>query len=345
MKKNLFSDGARFYKVNLHCHTTLSDGTVTPEETKEIYKSLGYDAVAFTDHRWTFDVSYLNDDDFLAIRAYEYDIQDAHKRIYKDYVSPFHTIHVHMNFFPKDPKNNKVVCMSPEKVPTQFADKLDKLDELGIDIVGGATFKSEFTIDCLNKIIKTAKENGYIVVLNHPNWSINDYSIYSNLKGLDGLEMINGAMHYDAHMNYVPHVYEEMERAGMRLIITAGDDNHHKFEIGHAWTMVKANELTQEAIIENVANGNCYVSEGPDINELYLDDDGYIVIRTSKAKGIYMNTIGRRAAHALALNDGEYVTEGRFKVLAEDGFVRFTVVDERGKHAATRAFHMDELGL
>ena len=59
MKQNLFSDSGRFYKVNLHSHTTLSDGSTTPEQTKEKYKSMGYDAVAFTEHKWNYDVRYL----------------------------------------------------------------------------------------------------------------------------------------------------------------------------------------------------------------------------------------------------------------------------------------------
>ena len=37
-------------KVALHMHTNLSDGKKTPAEAAEIYKSAGYDAIAFTDH-------------------------------------------------------------------------------------------------------------------------------------------------------------------------------------------------------------------------------------------------------------------------------------------------------
>lgn len=41
------------YKVNLHMHTTLSDGKKTPAEAVQIYRSAGYDALALTDH-WFF---------------------------------------------------------------------------------------------------------------------------------------------------------------------------------------------------------------------------------------------------------------------------------------------------
>ena len=39
MKKHLFPEGARFYKANLHCHTTRSDGALTPDEVKAAFGS------------------------------------------------------------------------------------------------------------------------------------------------------------------------------------------------------------------------------------------------------------------------------------------------------------------
>lgn len=45
--------GKKRYKVNLHMHTTRSDGKKTPEEAMEHYYSKGYDAIALTDH-WVY---------------------------------------------------------------------------------------------------------------------------------------------------------------------------------------------------------------------------------------------------------------------------------------------------
>lgn len=47
----LFEDGMPFFKGNLHCHSTLSDGELAPQEVVETYRSLGYDFLALTDHR------------------------------------------------------------------------------------------------------------------------------------------------------------------------------------------------------------------------------------------------------------------------------------------------------
>jgi len=43
-------NGYKTYRINLHMHTTDSDGKRSPEEAVDIYKSAGYDAVAITDH-------------------------------------------------------------------------------------------------------------------------------------------------------------------------------------------------------------------------------------------------------------------------------------------------------
>ena len=43
-------------KINLHLHTTQSDGHKTPEEAAAIYKEAGYDLIAVTDH-WKYRAS------------------------------------------------------------------------------------------------------------------------------------------------------------------------------------------------------------------------------------------------------------------------------------------------
>lgn len=47
----LFLEGKPFYRGNLHCHTTMSDGVKTPEEVIATYQAMGYDFLAITDHR------------------------------------------------------------------------------------------------------------------------------------------------------------------------------------------------------------------------------------------------------------------------------------------------------
>ena len=71
MKKYLIPEGGNFYKANLHSHTTLSDGKLTPEQMKELYKSHGYSIISFTEHGKFFNHNDMTEDDFLVLNGYE----------------------------------------------------------------------------------------------------------------------------------------------------------------------------------------------------------------------------------------------------------------------------------
>ena len=51
MKKYLLPENGNFYKANLHCHSTNSDGKLTVEELKKIYMEKGngeaYDGITY----------------------------------------------------------------------------------------------------------------------------------------------------------------------------------------------------------------------------------------------------------------------------------------------------------
>ena len=64
MKKFLIPEEGNFYKANLHCHSTVSDGLWTPEEIKERYMAEGYSVVAYTDHDVLIPHKELTDDSF-----------------------------------------------------------------------------------------------------------------------------------------------------------------------------------------------------------------------------------------------------------------------------------------
>ena len=49
--RSVFPEEGQWFKGNLHMHTTLSDGRVSPSEAIERYRKNGYDFIAITDHR------------------------------------------------------------------------------------------------------------------------------------------------------------------------------------------------------------------------------------------------------------------------------------------------------
>ena len=319
MRKYLLPEGGQFYKVNMHSHSTLSDGKQTPEELKEAYLKLGYAAIAFTEHGQLHDLNHLTDERFVAIRSYEIDfLQKAHPAFsaYEGEVQTFdHAEAVHMNFYAKRPDITERVHKTPLK---------------------------EFRIENLNEAIRQAKELGYLTVYNHPNWSLNTWELYSKLEGLDGIEIVNGASQRSSDIDYAPCVYDQMARAGKRMICVGGDDNHNVQHFGTAWTMVKAPALSYADLMENLEAGNCYASEGPEITELYMEGDT-VHVRCSAAKGVFLTTAGRRKGAILSEGDAPLVTKASFKIKPEDYFFRITVRDAAGKHANSRFYYLEEL--
>jgi hypothetical protein len=70
--KNPFDLPGKWYKANLHTHTTASDGKASPPERIAQYRAAGYDVLALTDHRVTHDVAGLSDRSMLIIGGQEY---------------------------------------------------------------------------------------------------------------------------------------------------------------------------------------------------------------------------------------------------------------------------------
>ena len=71
MKKILLDENLNFYRANLHCHTTVSDGKKSPDEIKKFYMQHGYSVVAYTDHDVFIPHNDLTDDKFIALNAME----------------------------------------------------------------------------------------------------------------------------------------------------------------------------------------------------------------------------------------------------------------------------------
>ncbi|MBR4070696.1 MAG: PHP domain-containing protein, partial [Bacteroidaceae bacterium] len=70
--------GKTRYRVNLHTHTTRSDGKKTPEEAAKIYREAGYDAIALTDH-WNYGESF-EQYGLTVLSGVEYNIKNTHPR-------------------------------------------------------------------------------------------------------------------------------------------------------------------------------------------------------------------------------------------------------------------------
>ena len=143
--------------------------------------------------------------------------------------------------------------------------------------------------------------------------------------------------------------YDFLLRKGNRIRCVAADDNHNgvgldmehpRFDSFGGFTMIRAEELTHEAIIEALEKGNCYASGGPEIKELYYED-GVVHIETSEAEMIVLSSGNRYTRSARAAKGGN-VTSADFDVRPVKGYFRITVTDKFGKKAYTNAYFPEE---
>jgi hypothetical protein len=314
----------------------LSDGCLTPEEVKEIYKNAGYSVVAYTDHDILIPHhAELSDDEFLALNGWEITFTEPQ-------ISPIHGVKrvCHMCIIAKDPDNVKQVCWFHRKHFNKNEDKANLADE--------PEFKPEYTPESINEAIARAKAAGFFVTYNHPIWSLENRESYLTYEGMDAMEICNYGCIVVGYNDYVPQIYDEMLMSGKRIFCIATDDNHNhgpvgtrKFDSFGGFTMIKAEKLEYETITKALKDGNFYASQGPEIHSLWFED-GKIHVSCSPADRVVLNTGIRRAACEYAEN-GNLLTEVSFRVNPKDGYVRITVIDEKGYPANTNAYFTDKL--
>ncbi len=329
MYLELLPEAGKFYKVNMHCHTTVTDGKTTPEETKQLYMQKGYSAVCFTDHELLLGHEYLCDENFVALHGYEVGICKT-GRVH-DTFSPTY----HINLIAKSQKNVKMPYFyegNPIIALWEHTQKL--LAEQGQ--YDALEPPPEYTIEWINGFLKRANDAGFLAVYNHPQWSLHNACDYLGLEGLHGLELINGGG--GANFDNTSIHYEQLLRAGKHVVPVAGDDNHGPAGMGRAWTMIKAPELSYDALIAAFERGDCYASHGPEIKGLVLRD-GKICVKTSPCAMISLYSQGRYIRRIPKPAD-EILTDASFDYLPArlGSFFRIEVTDERGRRAFSNAY-------
>jgi hypothetical protein len=105
--------------------------------------------------------------------------------------------------------------------------------------------------------------------------------------------------------------------------------------------MIKAPKLEYRELTKALEAGNFYSSEGPEIHELWYEE-GSVHLKCSPADRIYMICQHRHGEVKFAEYGEELLTEVEFKIDPNMGCVRFTVIDEKGKHACTNAYFPEE---
>ena len=340
MKKYLLPETGEFYKANLHCHSTVSDGKWTPERIKEEYTKRGYSVIAYTDHNVLIDHQDLTDDNFVALNGVEIDFASA-----KSETEERKCCHVCMVAL--KPDNLNQVWYHREKYVGGNAATyrpMLKVDESIPDK------ERAYTPECINEAMKTGRDSGFFVTYNHPSWSFEYFPEYTSYRNMHAMEIVNYGCFNAGYNDYAPQVYDEMLRNGCgKIYCIATDDNHNGAPATSMYcdsfggfTMIKADKLDYESITDALVKGTFYASQGPKIYSLVYED-GKIKIETSDAESIFFTTGMRRVKVFQGKVMGETVNKGEYEVNPLDKYVRVTVVDKFGKHACTNAYFVEDL--
>lgn len=337
MKNYILPENGNFYKANLHSHSTVSDGTLTPEEMKELYKSRGYSILCCTDHEIMVPHHELTDEDFLMLTGFELGFDEEKEDFLEARVCDLCVIALDKSNITQ-PFFHRTKYHNPERNNEIVFDENEPDHE------------REYSSDCINRAIKICREKGFFVTYNHPSWSLEHYEDYIKYSGMNAMEICNFSSLIDGYDEYNSKAYDDFLRKGERIFCIAADDNHNRrdpqcrmWDSFGAFTVIKADSLTYEAVAHALKKGHFYSSQGPYIHGMWLEEDK-LHIECSPADKVVCTVNKRRCMSRYNEETGE-ITHAVFELKPSDGYFRVTVIDKNGLKADTNAYFTDSLNI
>lgn len=251
-----FDKPGTFWKGNLHCHSTLSDGDLGPEEVCQVYKNLGYDFLSITDHfraRNRFplaDTRPFRTDTFTTIIGAE---------LHSGKIESGTIWHILANGLPFD-----------------FAPPPD--GETGPDLAA------------------RAMDAGAFVSVAHPNWYTLTPDDVVKLGDVHAIEVFNGTSYNSNDRAWSMEVARIMLMRGGRYTLCATDDAHlrkQRPDVGMGWVHVKAEALEPDALVTALKAGHYYSSTGPQIFDLHITPGESVHVECSPVERIFLTGPGK----------------------------------------------------
>lgn len=300
----------KMLKGGLHCHTTRSDGRVTPEDVMKMHKENGYDFLALTDHRIYNMKNFAPELGLTIIPGMEFDnigLPAAHGS------RCFHT-----------------VCLGPTKEDGNGFEHDQKFESANVP-------DQESYQPYLDDI--HAKNN--LTIYCHPEWSATPPRYFDKMQGNFAMEIWNTGCAQDNNMDMDALYWDDLLGRGIRLFGVAVDDGHAAHAHCKGWVMVNA-ENNVNSILNALKNGAFYSSCGPEIYDFYVKD-GHCVIECSPVKKLRVHS----DCHPTKVwhdPEGKLLTYAAFDIESHNqdyGYVRMSIMDENGNYAWTNPIFLD----
>ncbi len=303
MNESLFAKPGRFWRGNLHTHSTRSDGVFTPEDVCRRYRRSGYDFVALTDHfmeRYDFplvDTRSWRTDDFTTILGAELHAGET------ELGGIWHILAVGL--------------------PLDFAPTAP--DESGPELA------------------TRALATGAFVGVAHPQWYTLTEADIISLGSVHAIEVFNGVAAEDNDRADSWHITDIMLSRNHRYLAYAADDFHgaeRNSDYARGWVWVKGERLDPDALVAALKAGDYYSSTGPEIYDVQLVPGKEVTVVCSPAQRIFVTGKGPRVTSVVGQGLVEAKLDiSRFA----SPYLRITVRDAHGGRAWTNPFWLDAI--
>lgn len=245
-----FAQPGRFWKGNLHTHSTRSDGRGSPEEVCRRYREAGYDFISVTDH-------------FLP--SYDFPITDT-RSFRTDGFTTIIGAELHTDL-------------------TEFGHMWHIL-AVGLPDDFAPPGENETARQMANR----AMDAGAYAAIAHPAWyGITEKDIEA-IGMVDAIEVYNGvAIDHNGHPDSWELAEITLGR-GHRYNVCATDDYHGtngRHDFGRGWVQVKSESLEPGALLAALKAGHYYSSTGPAIYDIQQDGTK-LLLRCSPAQRVFL---------------------------------------------------------
>jgi len=241
-----FGRPGRFYRGNLHTHSTFSDGDHPVDRVCNAYRDAGYDFLTLSDHFMDY---------------YKYPVTDTRPYRTKDFTT---------------------IIGAELHAPRTELGELWHIKAVGLplDFAPGAKDESG------PELARRAYEAGAFIGIVHPSWYGLTHDDARTLPFAHAVEIYNHGSVVEVDRGHDWPFLDTLLNEGKRMSGYASDDAHyltHDWQGG--WIMVHAEALDPDALLASLKAGRYYSSTGPTIEDIALGDDT-VTVCSSPASAI-----------------------------------------------------------
>ncbi len=306
-----FSTPGRFWRGNLHTHSNLSDGALTPQAVIEAYKGAGYDFLQLSEH-------------FLD--RFGWPIADTRRWRSNDF-----TTLIGAELHAMGTEVGELWHILAAGLPLDFA------------APGPAETGPE--------LAARARAAGAFVAIAHPAWSQLTPADGRALAAAHAVEIYNHGCAVETDRGDGFYLLDRLANEGRRLTAIATDDAHFRhgdLDAFGGFVEVKAESLDPEALLAALKSGQFYSSQGPRLHDVRVGREE-VAIECSPVHSVALLTgtsralakVGRHVTRAVFDLAGA-AREARTAAGADKWF-RVVAIDAAGRRAWTNPIWIDEL--